>query len=88
MFSFFFTQAKLEARKNRRQQEAKRQGGEEAAQRILDEHSRLALQSKPTGVEYINIPNVVAGQSPEEQVRQLNYSKKKKYVFIFILKRY
>lgn len=60
-------QAKLEARKNRRQQEAKRQGGEEAAQRILDEHSRLALQSKPTGVEYINIPNVVAGQSPEEQ---------------------
>ena len=64
-----FSQAKLAARKARRNQDAKRQGQEEATQRILDEQAKLAVQSKPTGVEYINIPNVVAGQSPEEQVK-------------------
>ena len=62
-------QAKLAARKNRRQQDQQRQAQEEAAQRILDEQAQLALQSKPAdAVDHIVIPNIVAGQSPEEMV--------------------
>eukprot|EP00111_Clytia_hemisphaerica_P004694 TCONS_00013482-protein len=60
-------QNKLAARRQRRQQEAKRKGQEEAAQKILEEQSHLAINSKPTTAEHIVIPNVVAGQSPEEQ---------------------
>lgn len=64
----FVIQAKLAARRQRRQQEAKRKGQEEAAQRILEEQSQLATNSKVTTAEHIVIPNVVAGQSPEEMV--------------------
>lgn len=64
----FIFQAKLAARRARRQQEAKRKGQEVAAQQILEEQSKLAVNSKPTTAEHIVIPNVVAGQSAEEQV--------------------
>ena len=79
---FFISQAKLAARKARRNQDAKRQGQEEATQRILDEQAKLAVQSKPTGVEYINIPNVVAGQSAEEQVEQKRFTDQNIYQFL------
>lgn len=56
------------SRRQRRQQDAKRKGQEEAAQQILKEQSNLAINSKATTAEHIVIPNVIAGQSPEEQV--------------------
>lgn len=65
---FSLIQAKLAARRQRRQQEAKRKGQEEAAQKILEEQSHLAVNSKTTTAEHIVIPNVIAGQSPEEMV--------------------
>ena len=82
LITFFISQAKLAARKARRNQDAKRQGQEEATQRILDEQAKLAVQSKPTGVEYINIPNVVAGQSAEEQVEQKRFTDQNIYQFL------
>ena len=69
----------MAARRQRRQQEAKRKGQEEAAQKILEEQSHLAINSKPTTAEHIVIPNVVAGQSPEEQV---GYGRFISYLFI------
>ena len=69
--SFSDKQAKLAARRQRRQQEAKRKGQEEAAQKILEEQSHLAVNSKTTTAEHIVIPNVIAGQSPEEMVCKL-----------------
>ena len=68
--SFSSLQAKLAARRARRQEEARRQAEETAAQRILEEQSQAIAANKPVDADHVIVPEVILPrETSEEQVR-------------------
>ena len=63
---FIVTQAKLAARKARREQEVNRRAKEDAQQRILEEQSQLVVASQPKDTSDIVIPDVIVSQDTIE----------------------
>ena len=62
-------QAKLSARRARRQEEARRQAEETAAQRILEEQSQAIAANKPVDADHVIVPEVILPrETSEEQV--------------------
>jgi len=67
---FSSLQAKLAARRARRQEEARRQAEETAAQRILEEQSQAIAANKPVDADHVIVPEVILPrETSEEQVR-------------------
>ena len=66
-------QAKLAARRVRRQQEARRQAEETAAQRILEEQNQAIAANRPIDVDHVIVPDVIVPrETSEEEVRIYN----------------
>ena len=66
----------MAARRARRQEEARRQAEEVAAQRILEEQSQAIAANKPADADHIIVPEVIiARETTEEQVSRKVKSK-------------
>ena len=68
--SFSSWQTKLAARRVRRQEEARRQSEEFAAQRILEEQSQAIAANRPVDADHVVVPDVILPrETAEEEVR-------------------
>lgn len=71
---FSSLQAKLAARRARRQDEARRQAEEAAGQRILEEQSQAIAANKPMDADHVVVPEVIIPrETAEEEVRCSNF---------------
>lgn len=60
-------QAKLAARRARRQEEARRQAEESAAQRILEEQSQAIAANRPMDADHVIVPDVIIPRETSEE---------------------
>ena len=68
MIYFNLLQAKLAARRARRQEEARRQSEKSAGQRILEEQSQAIAANRPVDADHVLVPEVIIPRETEEEV--------------------